>query len=281
MGRVNGTTMVTYPMVQQYGCCGYQSPTQNLANAFRTINGLPDFDHYNEVDIKNSVDVKQHAIDPRMLHTIAIDGLPYKYKPDFIMNGQTWTRQPATYGEFLSMKQAVIYDSPCYQPVNPWKDSSKNRDVIRLADVILWLAEALIQLDRPEEALPLINEIRNRAAESTGKLIDVNGNPTGNFAVSPYVPTGPNKNCDWTKEFAFKALQWERRLEFACEGFRAYDLLRWGIMAETMNDYFEVERARRQHLASARFTKGRDEYLPIPKQQIDLSKGLYRQNNSY
>lgn len=280
-GRINGTTQVTYPMVEEYGCCGYHSPSQNLVNAFRTVDGLPDFDHYNEVDINNSTDVAQQTIDPRLLHTVAIDGLPYKYKADFIMDGKTWTRQPESYGEFLSLKEVVIYDSPCYQPVNPWKDSSKNRDVIRLADVMLWLAEALIQLDQYDDALPLINEIRVRAAESTGKLVDVNGNPTGKFDVSPYVPAGPGKNCDWTKDFAFKALQWERRLEFACEGFRAYDLLRWGIMAEAMNDYFEVERTRRQHLASARFTKGRDEYLPVPKTQIDLSKGLYGQNHGY
>jgi len=280
-GRINGTTQVSYPMVAEYGCCGYHSPSQNVVNAFRTVDGLPDFEHYNEIAIRNSADVQQYTVDPRLLHTVAIDGLPYKYKPDFIMNGQTWARQPETYGQFLSLKEVVIYDSPCYEPVNPWKDSSKNRDVIRLADVMLWLAEALIQLDRQDEALPLINQLRERAAESTGKLIDVAGNPTGNFVVAPYIPLGPDKNCDWTKAYAWKALQWERRLEFACEGFRAYDLLRWGVMAETMNEYFEVERTRRQHLVSAKFTRGRDEYLPIPKQQIDLSKGLYKQNNGY
>ncbi|MEJ7679105.1 MAG: hypothetical protein WKG06_14880 [Segetibacter sp.] len=39
-----------------------------------------------------------------------------------------------------------------------------------------------------------------------------------------------------------------------------------------MNAYFDAERTRRAHLANARFTKGRDEYLPIPKSQIDLSQ---------
>lgn len=280
-GRINGTTQVTYPMVEEYGCCGYHSPSQDVVNAFRTVGGLPDFNHYNAVSIKNSQDVTSNTVDPRLLHTVAIDGLPYKYKPDFIMDGKTWTRQPESYGEFLSLKEVVIYDSPCYQPVNPWKDSSKNRDVIRLADVMLWLAEALIQTGQHDDALPLINDIRTRAAQSTARLVDVNGNPTGNFNVAPYVVAGPGKNCDWTKDFAFKALQWERRLEFACEGFRAYDLMRWGIMADTMNEYFRVERTRRQHLASAQFTKGRDEYLPIPKQQIDLSKNLYVQNHGY
>lgn len=280
-GRVNGTTMVCYPMVEEYGCCGYHSPSQNLVNAFRTVNGLPDFDHYNEINMNNAQDVQTNTIDPRLLHTVAMDGLPYKYKPTFIFNEKTWTRQYETYGGFLSMKETVIYDCECYTPVNPWKDSSKNRDVIRIADVMLWLSEALIQLDRHNEALPYINAIRERAGRSTQKLIDINGNPTGNFEVKPYIVAGTDKNCNWTKDFAFKALQWERRLEFACEGFRAYDLMRWGIMAETMNQYFEKESLIRPHLVGAQFTKGRDEFLPIPKQQIDLSKGLYKQNNGY
>jgi hypothetical protein len=277
-GRLNGTNEVCYPMVEQYGCCGYHSPSQNLVNAFRTVNGLPDFDHYNSIDIGGAASVKANTIDPRLLHTVAMDGLPYKYKPDFIFNGTTWPRQPESYGSFLSMKETVIYDCPCYQPVNPWKSDSKNRDVIRVDDVILWKAEALIQLGRQNEALPLINEIRNRAAQSTALLVDVNGQPTGNFDIKPYVD---GVNCNWTKEFAFKALQWERRLEMACEGFRAYDLMRWGVMAETMNDYFAVESTRRAHLANAHFTKGRDEYLPIPKGQIDLSQNLYKQNAGY
>ncbi|MBX2920623.1 MAG: RagB/SusD family nutrient uptake outer membrane protein [Chitinophagaceae bacterium] len=277
-GRINGTNQVVYPMVKEYGCCGYHTPSQNLVNAFRTVNGLPDFDNYNSVNIVNAASVKAHTIDPRLLHTVAMDGLPYKYKADFIFDGDTWPRQPESYGSFMSMKETVPYDSPCYQPVNPWKSDSKNRDVIRLDDIMLWKAEALIQLNRHAEALPLINQLRNRAAQSTTLLVDIHGDPTGNFNIKPYVD---GVNCNWTKEFAWKALKWERRLEMACEGFRAYDLMRWGVFAEEMNAYFDVERTRRSHLANAKFTKERDEYLPIPKGQIDLSQNLYRQNYGY
>lgn len=278
-GRINAMNETCYPMVAEYGCCGYHSPSQNLVNSFRTYLGLPDFDHFNEINIgEYSNSVKENPIDPRLLHTVAMDGLPYKYKVDFIYDSETWPRQPEIYGPYLSMKETVRYDDPCYQPVNPWKSSSLNRDVIRLADVILWKAEALIQLDRESEALPLINKIRMRAAQSTEKLIDIDGMPTGDFDVAQYID---GDNCNWTKDFAFKALQWERRLEFACEGFRAYDLLRWGTMAETLNEYIDIERTRRPHLANAKFTKGRDEYLPIPKYEIDLSQGLYKQNIGY
>lgn len=277
-GRVNETNEVCYPMVKEYGCCGYHCPSQNLVNAFRTVNGLPDFDNYNKIDIGGAIRVKKYTIDPRLLHTVAMDSLPYKYKKTFLFDGTTWPRQPESYGRFMSMKETVIYDCACYQPINPWKSDSKNRDVIRVDDLMLWKAEALIQLDRQNEALTLINQIRKRASQSTSKLVDINGQPTGNFDVRPYVD---GVNCTWTKDFAFKALQWERRLELACEGFRAYDLMRWGIMAETMNGYFDVEKTRRAHLANATFTKGRDEYLPIPKGQIDLSQNLYKQNIGY
>ena len=277
-GRINGTNEVIYPMVKEYGCCGYHSPSQNLVNAFRTVNGLPDFDNYNATDITDAASVKKYTIDPRLLHTVAMDGLPYKYKADFIFDGKTWPRQPESYGSFLSMKEAVIFDSPCYQPVNPWKSDSKNRDVLRIDDILLFKAEALIQLGRQDEALPLINQIRTRAANSTALLVDVNGKPTGNFDIKTYQD---GVNCVWTKAFALKALMWERRLEMACEGFRAYDLMRWGVMADSMNGYFGVERTRRAHLANARFTRGRDEYLPIPKGQIDLSRNLYKQNAGY
>jgi starch-binding outer membrane protein, SusD/RagB family len=277
-GRINGTNEVVYPMTPEYGCCGFHTPSQNLVNAFKTVNGVPEFETYNNTNITGAANIKNFTIDPRLLHTVAMDGLPYKYKSDFLFNGLTWPRQPESYGSFMSMKETVPYDSECYQPVNPWKSDSKNRDVIRIDDVILFKAEALIQLNRQNEALPLINSIRARAAQSTARLVDKNGQPTGNFDIKQYVN---GVNINWTKENAWKALKWERRLEMACEGFRAYDLMRWGIMAEEMNAYLAVEKTRRPHLANATFTKGRDEYLPIPKSQIDLSQNLYKQNHGY
>lgn len=35
------------------------------------------------------------------------------------------------------------------------------------------------------------------------------------------------------------------------------------------------------HLQTAQFQKGRDEYLPIPLNQINYSKGLYKQNTGW
>jgi hypothetical protein len=65
------------------------------------------------------------------------------------------------------------------------------------------------------------------------------------------------------------------------ESPRFFDLVRWGIAAETLNAYLEKEKTRRTFLSSAQFTKGRDEYYPIPQREIDFTKGLYIQNPGY
>ena len=78
-----------------------------------------------------------------------------------------------------------------------------------------------------------------------------------------------------------EALRWERRLEFAMESWRFFDLVRWGIAEEKLNDYFEVEQERHTYLREARFEANKNEYLPIPQQEIVLSEGLYEQNPGY
>jgi hypothetical protein len=76
-------------------------------------------------------------------------------------------------------------------------------------------------------------------------------------------------------------LQWERRLEFATEGDRFFDLVRWGIAEPTLNAYINIEKGRRSFLNTAKFTAGRDEYLPVPQSEIQFTNGLYKQNPGY
>lgn len=276
-GRLDWGAMLNYPMNPEYGCCGFHQPTQNMVNAFRTdASGLPLLDTFNEKSIMTPDDLLENNVDPRLNHTVAIPGLPYKYNPEFIFQTD-WNRSPQTYGPFMSMKETVLPDCPCFAKADPFMSSSKNRDVIRYDDVVLWQAEALIELGRQDEALVLINAIRERAGRSTAKLVDVQGDAIGKFHVAAYQP---GVNCPaWTQDFARKALRFERRLEFSQEGHRFFDLVRWGIASETVNEYLAVEKARRgAYLQEAKFTKNRDEYFPIPKAQINFSKKLYQQN---
>ena len=126
------------------------------------------------------------------------------------------------------------------------------------------------------EALPYINQIRARAVspESLSRLQFADGSPTGNWVVGQYTTLGDQDN-------ARKILRFERRVEFAFEHKRFFDLIRWGIAEPVINEYLTTEKNRREHLNDGLFTAGRDEYLPIPQQQITISQGLYQQNLGY
>jgi hypothetical protein len=275
IGRIDAGHCLDYPMNVQYGCCGFHVPSDNLINAFKTDpTGLPQFTNFNDTDIVASGNFQTHTFDPRLDHTVAIPGHPYKYQTGLIYNA-SWARDPSVYGPMLSMKETVAYTDPSFTRFPPFMSSSKNWEVIRYADVLLMKAEALIQMGQENAALPYINMVRQRAMNSTSLLVQADGTPTSNYHMDIYKP---GVNCTWTNAYAFQALQFERRLEFAMEGYRFFDLVRWGIAAEYLNSYFAVETTRTTHLAGAFFTKNRDEYLPISQNQLTFSQGLYKQN---
>lgn len=272
VGRLSYVTGLNYPHgAPQYGCCGFHQPSQNLANAFKTdASGLPQFDTFNATDVNFGV----NTVDPRVDHTIGIDGHPYKYDATKPFSN-SWVRDAGVYGFFHSMKEQQLATSSSYHKEGPFIGSSKNIDIIRYADVLLMQAEAYIELGQPELALPLINQVRKRAGESTGRLKKTDGTFASKYNIKPYPATG------WNQAFARQALRWERRLEFATESPRFFDLVRWGIAAEILNAYLDKEKVRRPFLATAKFTAGRDEYLPIPQREISLTKGLYQQNPGF
>jgi hypothetical protein len=277
-GRVDYGHVLDYPMDVEYGCCGFHSPSDNMVNAFKTDNfGLPLFNTYNNVDVVPTGDYKSITVDPRLDHTIAIPGHPYKYQTNLVYQA-AWARAPQSYGSLLSLKEVVAYTDPSFKRLPPFMSSSKNWEIIRYADVLLWKAEALIEMGQEQQALPLINMIRQRAINSTTLLKQADGSATSNYHVDIY---RPGINCTWTNDYARQALRFERRLEFAMEGYRFFDLVRWGIAGDYLNAYFSVEKNRTPHLTDAFFKKNRDEYLPIPLNQINFSKGLYKQNSGW
>jgi hypothetical protein len=275
LGRVDFSHCLDYPMDVEYGCCGFHVPSDNMVNAFKTdANGLPQFTTFNNTDVVPTGDYQTNTFDPRLDHTVAIPGHPYKYQTNLVYNA-AWSRAPQSYGPLLSLKEVVAYTDPSFTRFPPFMSSSKDWEVIRYADVLLMKAEALIQTGQELLALPLINQVRQRAMNSTALLKQANGSPTSNYKMDIYKP---GVNCTWTNAYALQALMFERRLEFAMEGYRFFDLVRWGIAANYLNSYFQVESVRTPHLAGAQFTKNRDEYLPISLNQINFSKGLYKQN---
>jgi hypothetical protein len=271
-GRLSFEDGLNYPHgAPQYGCCGFHAPSQNLVNAHTTdANGLPKFTTFN-----NSIaDLSTATVDPRLDHTVGIDGHPYKYDNTKLFSN-SWVRDAGVYGNFHSMRYQQSASSPSYFKLGPFMGTAHNYDIIRFDDVLLMQAEAYIELGQQASALPLINQIRARAAASTGKLKKLDGTFASNYNVQQYPSAG------WTQAYARTAMQWERRLEFATEGDRFFDLVRWGMAEQTLNGYITIEKTRRTFLATAKFTAGRDEYLPIPQSEITFTNGLYKQNPGY
>ena len=278
-GRVSFVTGLNSPHgAPEYGCCGFHYASQNMVNAFKTDeNGLPMFNTFNEEDMVEPEDFQTNGVDPRLDHTVGIPEHPFKYSPDLIYK-ESWARDPGVYGFFGNMKEQQLADCACFTKNGPFIGTSKNIDFIRYADVLLMKAEALIELGRHPEALPLINQVRARAIASTDRLKNADGSNPSNYRIEEYKD---GDNIVWNQENAREALRWERRLEFAMESPRFFDLVRWGIAEETLNAYLAEESTKRDYLSGAEFTAGRDEYLPIPQREIDFTKGLYVQNPGY
>jgi hypothetical protein len=245
-----------------YANYGFLRPSQNLVDAFKTdANGLP---------VKGSVQNIDDSIDPRIDHTLARPGIPY-----LDIQVYDWTpREASVYGPYSPKKRMLSIHSPHYLSVWPYV-TALNYYIIRYADLLLWRAEAAIETDDLETGRTYINMVRNRA--KTGSYVKTMDGTAdaGNYVIDIYTEPFLSKNE------AIEALRTERRLEFAHEGHRFFDLVRWGIAAEVMNSYFASEKQIRSHLTNAVFVKGKHEYMPIPQVQMDLSQGNMVQNPNY
>lgn len=251
------------PFYAQYG---FHRPSQNLVNSFRTDDsGLP-------ISGNDNLD-PNYPVDPRLDISIARPGIPYK-DLDVLYEAE-WARDLATYGEFSPKKRIVSANSAYYVEVWPYVNAL-NYYIIRYAEVILWRAEAAVELGNLDEARALVNQIRQRAANTeTVKTLD-GSTEAANYEIGLY--TSP-----WTsQQVAREAVRLETRLELAMEGHRFFNLVRWGQADEVINTYLDTERTRRTHLTNAQFIPGKNEYWPIPQRYIDSTPdGIVTQNEGY
>ena len=252
----------------------FHKPTQNIVNAFKVdSDGLPLLDSYNNSDL--AFNDTTTPVDPRLDHSIGRPGITWKQWKKMPMQ-INWNRDVPTYGYFVTKKNQIDpYSDLRSSGGFPWAKGALDFPIIKLSDVMLWKAEAAIELNDVAVGIAIINQIRTRAKNSP-KVYDFN-NPAvdaANYSIGLY-------SADVTQDFARKALRMERRLELHNEGHHFYDLVRWGIAANWLNDYMFKESAKRSYYAGASFTAGRDEYLPIPQIEIDASGGVYKQRTGY
>lgn len=248
--------------------------SQNLLNAYKTdVNGLPVFDSFDEPPHVIGTSFVG-TVDPRVDFTFGRDGIPWKQSGVYTF--ANWRRSLDYPNNYSCKKHVIDANDPRMHQGLPWAASGLNFAIIRYAEVLLWKAEALIESNSNlEEARTLINEVRDRARNSTYvKTID-GVSDAANYLIGLYPATG------WTQDYAREALRTERRLELAMEGHRLFDLNRWGITAQVISEYLADEYTVTPYLEGVTFTGGVHEYLPIPQAEIDKNPTLYQQNEGY
>ncbi|MBD5268459.1 MAG: RagB/SusD family nutrient uptake outer membrane protein [Bacteroides sp.] len=261
--------------------CGwdFHKPSQDLVNAFKTKNGLPMFEEYDDNDeYPLNGKAGNQKWDPRLFHTVGMPTFPYKYEEEYMMTTEN-SRTPHTYGYYTSLKD-VPQRSKGETFEGSWQAFAMNDYVFRYTDVMLMRAEALIEVDRLEDARKIINDIRQRAANSIDKHIGY----AADFCEIALYPASDFA----TKEQARERLRWERRLEMAMESSRYFDLRRWGIASKVLNEYFAKEKNAvyegvhyGQYMEDAHYTPGKNEFYPVPYNQLYYVPGLYVQNKGY
>jgi len=137
-------------------------------------------------------------------------------------------------------------------------DAPSNKVYFRMADALLWKAEAYIETGNLPAAITIINQIRARARNG----VDVTGTlpPAGTLSDRDVNTTDKNVVKDW--------LMHERRVELGFESERFYDLKRWGIAKQVLT-------------ALGKNFQDFNYLYPIPQGEIDKSGGTITQNPGY
>lgn len=259
-----------------FGCCGFNQPSQNLVNFFRTdpVNGLPlAMDSVDTWNASNAdfVAGSMAPVDPRLDWTVGRNNMPYK---DWgLVNNKTWIRD-STNGGFYQPKKNAHEAASGAESSQGWQPTQLNAvhiHLYRYADLMLLLAEAEAQTGDLAGATVLVDSVRMRArGDLDPKNVAVQGCglPSDQNAAAAEVALYPqcaghsemvvkigDPTVTWANykiglykdalaggvfpsvQYAMKAIESERRVELAMEGQRMFDLRRWGTYATELNAY--------------------------------------------
>lgn len=245
------------------------NPTQSLVDAYETKNGKSITD-----DPAYNADKPYENRDPRFYASIIYPGEKWNGRifnslepvgPDEYYNSSKGNRSRTGY--CLRKYCAPLNDLPNGDPAD---GQGLSFIVFRYPEVLLTYAEALIEQNKDlSTAAAMLNQVRAR----------VNMPPV----------------TETSQAGLRKRLRNERRVEFAFEGLRWYDMKRWKIGAEVMNGPVygvrpgkvnmttgEVTFTSKNHITvgSERvFNADRDYYFPIPQEDLDASEALKGHQN--
>jgi len=192
---------------------------------------------YNEYKMEKTVGGKS---DPRLLATIA------SYEPD--------DNSTTAYGRPWFNAQTKIYPRKYTndgvgngKPFETPEGSGINYRVLRYADILLMYAEVLNETGKTAQAYPFIQMVRTRVS------------------LPDLATVKPNMSQAQMRD----QLAHERALEFAIEGQRIHDLIRWGWFENPA----KLAELKTHDADFNNFTPG-NQWLPIPQRELDLNKNL-------
>lgn len=202
--------------------------------------------------------------DPRMNETLIV---PYSNYTGWVANKE----KPMTYvvakgvnesNGFIRLDQGKdSYLFRKFVPEGDWNGQILDRShtpvnfpLIRLADVLLMLAECENEVGTQEAAVGYINQVRARKSTNM-----------------PAINSGPAYLAATTKAQVFERIAHERAVELAGEGHRFNDIRRWGKGIEWLN--FDATEFTGKYYHKHVFTD-RDYLWPIPKTEIEKNATL-------
>ena len=136
----------------------------------------------------------------------------------------------------------------------------------------------------------LVNQVRSRSANDfvMGKCTSY---------TFPNAPKAEDAIVDWeqpaanyilgeyasfpSKEYAREAVHMEIRLETAMEGNRFFDLRRWGILDQVIPTYIAKDSQFRTFMQGAVFNADKNDYWPLPQDQVDVQAGILVQDPAW
>jgi hypothetical protein len=259
-------------MSNGYGGWSSIVPTEALVESYEMKNGLT-------IDEDPTYDPKNPFVnrDPRLRATILYPGQCYGiYEENGFKSIEAGNEDFAKYAD-NSTKTGYNFKKfySNLDEFDDYWDADRNFPVFRYAEVLLSYAEACIEQNKIDDSVySAINQVRKRA-----------GMP----------------DVDKTK-YASQAklrelVRRERRVEFAYEGLRRMDIIRWGIAKDVMTQPIEymtgevlttknadgdynVNITGRVLEENRTFTVGKNELLPVPQSAIDANDQL-TQNPGY
>ena len=224
-----------------YGGWLVVSPLANFVNEFENADGTtaaPVTVTKGMVDINTFTNASLATRDPRMAKTIFVD--KYLHRGSYLTPSNA---RPTGIGlaKFLSPNLEAPYEYST--------QSQQDWVLMRYADVLLMLAEAENEISgATPQVYAYVNQVRTRAG-------------------MPALPVGLSKDDMRAR------IRHERRVELAFEGERYFDLKRWKIAPQVINNVTDGIVARK--------FEPKHYLWPLPQSEIDKNKGVLIQNPNY